>query len=83
MLGPGHVDVVPVTPDDVSKSPQTYTGWDHDPWSGTVKDGVVFGRGTVSSFLWIVLLLAWCRLYLACIHVGDRAWIQDLNVPDL
>ncbi|CAN0079628.1 unnamed protein product, partial [Ectocarpus sp. 6 AP-2014] len=47
MLGPAHVDVVPVTPDDASQAPQVYSGWDEDPWSGTVTDGEVFGRGAV------------------------------------
>lgn len=31
----GHVDVVPAIPDD----------WTHDPWSGEVADGYVWGRG--------------------------------------
>lgn len=52
MLGPAHVDVVPVTPDDASLAldRQVYTGWDEDPWSGTVADGQVFGRGAVRIF---------------------------------
>ena len=51
MLGPAHVDVVPVTPDDASKAPEdeVYSGWDENPWSGTVKDGQLFGRGAVSK----------------------------------
>lgn len=47
MLGPAHVDVVPVTPDDASQVPEVYSGWDENPWSGAVKDGVVYGRGAV------------------------------------
>lgn len=52
MLGPAHVDVVPVTPDDASKAPdeEEYSGWDENPWSGTVKDGQLFGRGAVRKF---------------------------------
>lgn len=49
MLGPAHVDVVPVTPDDASQVPQVYSGWDEDPWLGTVTDGEVFGRGAVGA----------------------------------
>ncbi|CAM9114420.1 unnamed protein product [Discosporangium mesarthrocarpum] len=48
MLGPGHVDVVPVIPDasgDTEK--ESYLGWDEGPWSGAVRDGVVYGRGAV------------------------------------
>lgn len=52
MLGPAHVDVVPVTPDDASKAPkdEEYSGWDENPWSGAVKDGELFGRGAVGEF---------------------------------
>lgn len=53
MLGPGHVDVVPVVPDDPSKDPkdQVYGGWNEDPWSGTVTDdGTLHGRGAVGAF---------------------------------
>jgi acetylornithine deacetylase/succinyl-diaminopimelate desuccinylase-like protein len=43
MLGPGHVDVVPVrSPDGV-----TYPGWESDPFQGEIKDGQVWGRGAV------------------------------------
>lgn len=33
----GHIDVVPPGPLDL---------WKHDPWSGTIKDDKIFGRGT-------------------------------------
>lgn len=49
MLGPGHVDVVPVSPDDPSQTPHVYSGWDEGPWSGAVRDGQVYGRGAVSA----------------------------------
>ncbi|CAM9805675.1 unnamed protein product, partial [Hapterophycus canaliculatus] len=48
MLGPAHVDVVPVTPDNTPQNPEVYSGWDENPWSGTVAGGEVFGRGAVS-----------------------------------
>jgi len=44
MLGPSHVDVVPVESPDA---------WEVDPFSGTVKDGYVWGRGTL-DMLFIV-----------------------------
>jgi acetylornithine deacetylase len=34
----GHIDVVPVG---------SFDAWTHDPWSTTVEDGRVYGRGTV------------------------------------
>jgi acetylornithine deacetylase/succinyl-diaminopimelate desuccinylase-like protein len=37
MFGPGHVDVVPV--DDVD-------AWDEDPFSATIKEGYIWGRGS-------------------------------------
>ncbi len=44
MFGPAHVDVVPVkNPDD----------WKVDPFSGTVKDGYIWGRGAL-DMLFIV-----------------------------
>lgn len=48
MLGPAHVDVVPVTPDNASQNPEVYSGWEENPWSGTVAGGEIFGRGAVS-----------------------------------
>ncbi|UCG02911.1 MAG: M20/M25/M40 family metallo-hydrolase [Candidatus Heimdallarchaeota archaeon] len=45
MFGPAHVDVVPVeNPND----------WEVDPFSGTVKDGYVWGRGAL-DMLYIVV----------------------------
>jgi len=45
MFGPAHVDVVPVeNPDE----------WEVDPFSGTVKDGFVWGRGAL-DMLYIVV----------------------------
>lgn len=36
LLFAGHVDVVPALAD----------GWEEDPWSGSIRDGKVFGRGS-------------------------------------
>ena len=44
MFGPAHVDVVPVENADA---------WEEDPFSGTVKDGYVWGRGAL-DMLFIV-----------------------------
>ncbi|MFX0540875.1 M20/M25/M40 family metallo-hydrolase [Roseovarius sp. S4756] len=33
----GHMDVFPV--------PEDHRGWTHDPWTGTEKDGKIYGRG--------------------------------------
>jgi acetylornithine deacetylase/succinyl-diaminopimelate desuccinylase-like protein len=44
MFGPSHVDVVPVENPD---------SWEEDPFTGTVKDGYVWGRGAL-DMLFIV-----------------------------
>lgn len=44
MFGPAHVDVVPV---------ENVDSWEEDPFSGTVKDGYVWGRGAL-DMLFIV-----------------------------
>jgi carboxypeptidase PM20D1 len=46
----GHMDVVPV--DDV-----TLAEWTHDPFAGTVADGVVWGRGTLDDKLSVMSFL--------------------------
>ena len=38
ILGPAHVDVVPVT------NPE---GWKHDPFGGIIEDGFMYGRGVL------------------------------------
>jgi carboxypeptidase PM20D1 len=46
----GHMDVVPV--DDV-----TLREWTHDPFAGTVADGIVWGRGTMDDKLSVMSFL--------------------------
>lgn len=46
----GHTDVVPV--DDV-----TLAEWTHDPFAGTVADGMVWGRGTLDDKLSVMSFL--------------------------
>lgn len=46
----GHMDVVPV--DDV-----TLPEWTHDPFAGTVADGMIWGRGTIDNKLSVMSFL--------------------------
>lgn len=46
----GHMDVVPV--DDV-----TLPEWTHDPFAGTIADGMIWGRGTVDNKLSVMSFL--------------------------
>ena len=46
----GHMDVVPV--DDV-----TIAEWTHDPYAGTVVDGMIWGRGTMDDKLSVMSFL--------------------------
>lgn len=46
----GHMDVVPV--DEV-----TMTEWTHDPFAGTVADGMIWGRGTMDDKLSVMSFL--------------------------
>jgi succinyl-diaminopimelate desuccinylase len=48
----GHVDVVPALDD----------GWTHSPFSGTVRDGFVWGRGATDMKGGCASLLATCRM---------------------
>ena len=55
LLGPAHVDVVPVSNLDQ---------WIDDPFSGTIKDGFMYGRGTL-DMLYIVAsqVIAFCKVF--------------------
>jgi len=46
----GHMDVVPV-------EPGTEDRWEHPPFSGVIKDGAVWGRGTLDDKLSVMALL--------------------------
>ncbi len=46
----GHMDVVPV--DDV-----TMAEWTHDPFAGTIADGMIWGRGTMDDKLSVMSFL--------------------------
>ncbi|CAN0330849.1 unnamed protein product [Pylaiella littoralis] len=72
MLGPAHVDVVPVTPDDASlaQDRQVYTGWDEGPWSGAVTDGQVFGRGAVD------MLNTVAAMVVAFVNIKESAGVK-------
>jgi carboxypeptidase PM20D1 len=49
-----HQDVVPV-------EPGTETGWTHPPFSGTVADGYVWGRGAIDDKAMLVALFEACE----------------------
>ena len=46
----GHMDVVPV--DEV-----TLAEWTHDPFAGTIADGIIWGRGTIDDKLSVMSFL--------------------------
>jgi acetylornithine deacetylase/succinyl-diaminopimelate desuccinylase-like protein len=57
----GHTDTVEVTPDQRA-------AWTGDPWSGEIRDGLLFGRGAVdmkggiSAFMWAAKAVAEARV---------------------
>ena len=55
LLGPSHVDVVPVSNLDQ---------WTFDPFAGAIKDGFIYGRGTL-DMLFIVAsqVIAFCKIF--------------------
>ena len=55
LFGPAHVDVVPVSNLDE---------WEFNPFSGTIKDGFMYGRG-VLDMLYIVASqdIAFCKVF--------------------
>jgi len=46
----GHYDVVPVDSTDLGE-------WQHDPFSGAVEDGYIWGRGTIDNKFNVMMLL--------------------------
>lgn len=55
LLGPGHVDVVPVSNLDE---------WTFDPFSGTIKDGFIYGRGVLDMlFIVATQVVTFCRVF--------------------
>lgn len=55
LLGPAHVDVVPISNLD---------DWTFDPFAGTIKDGFIYGRG-VHDMLFIVAsqIINFCKIF--------------------
>ena len=53
----GHMDVVPI-------EPATEGEWLQPPFSGTVSDGVIWGRGTIDDKVSVVALMEALELYL-------------------
>ena len=58
----GHMDVVPV-------EESTRAEWTHPPFSGTVADGVIWGRGSVDDKIGVIAQLEALEAYLAA---GER-----------
>lgn len=58
----GHIDVVPV-------DPATAADWLHDPYSGDVTDGVIWGRGAIDDKLTVLALMEAMEMLLAS---GER-----------
>jgi acetylornithine deacetylase/succinyl-diaminopimelate desuccinylase-like protein len=55
MFGPSHVDVVPIGNE---------SAWEVDPFAGIIKDGYVWGRGTIDMlFIVVTQIRAFVRLY--------------------
>ncbi len=54
----GHMDVVPV-------EPGTESDWQEEPFSGVIKDGAIWGRGTLDDKLSVFAILEAAELQLA------------------
>jgi len=54
----GHFDVVPVVEEDLDK-------WSHEPFAGTIEEGVIWGRGTIDDKVTVIGLLEAVELLLS------------------
>ncbi len=61
----GHMDVVPV-------DPATADQWSHDPFSGAIEDGVIWGRGAIDDKLTVMALMEAMEALLASGNVPAR-----------
>lgn len=59
----GHIDVVPIASPDQ---------WTHDPFAGEVKDGVIWGRGTIDDKFSVIGILESIEMLLAENHQPER-----------
>ncbi|MEX0582719.1 MAG: M20/M25/M40 family metallo-hydrolase, partial [Sneathiella sp.] len=61
----GHMDVVPV-------EPGTEGDWQEEPFSGVIKDGIIWGRGTLDDKLSVFAILEAAELQLAAGFIPKR-----------
>lgn len=59
----GHIDVVPIASPDQ---------WTNDPFAGTVKDGIIWGRGTIDDKFSVIGILESIEMLLAENHDPER-----------
>lgn len=59
----GHIDVVPIASPDQ---------WTNDPFSGAVKDGIIWGRGTIDDKFSVIGILESIEMLLAENHQPER-----------
>lgn len=52
----GHIDVVPIASPDQ---------WTHDPFAGSIKDGIIWGRGTIDDKFSVIGILESIEMMLA------------------
>ena len=62
----GHMDVVPI-------EEASLADWQQEPFSGVVKDGVIWGRGTIDDKVSVLALMESMELYLAQGHQPKRS----------
>jgi carboxypeptidase PM20D1 len=61
----GHIDVIPINKD-------TQTRWQQPPFSGSVKDGVIWGRGALDNKISVMALMESMEQFLAQNKVAQR-----------